>query len=55
MVEFAKESDAMYLEQIVDWREGSEPDDAPDSLSSLAREGGYSSVSTFGGWGMWKM
>jgi len=55
MVEFAKESDSMYLEQIVDWREGSEPDDAPDSLSSLAREGGYSSVSTFGGWGVWKM
>jgi hypothetical protein len=30
-------SDAEYLEQVVDYEEGAEPDDAPDSLSSLLR------------------
>ena len=35
---FYKGTDDEYLSQIVDYREGSEPDDAPDSLSSIIRE-----------------
>ena len=32
------ETDPDYMEQIVDYQEGQEPDDAPDSASSLIRE-----------------
>ncbi len=35
---FAPETDTDYLEQIVDYQEGKEPDDAPDSISALLRE-----------------
>lgn len=31
-------TDPEYMEQILDWREGEEPDDCPDSASSLIRE-----------------
>ncbi len=34
---FDKEIEDEYLEQILDYREGQEPDDAPDSLASLLR------------------
>jgi len=32
------ETDDEYMGQIVDWQEGAEPDDAPDSAASLLRE-----------------
>lgn len=32
------ETDPNYMEQIVDYQEGGEPDDAPDSVASLIRE-----------------
>lgn len=32
------ETDPEYLEQVVDYREGQEPDDAPDSAASLVRQ-----------------
>ncbi len=32
------DTDPDYMEQIVDYQEGQEPDDAPDSASSLIRE-----------------
>ena len=35
---FYKTTDDEYLSQIIDYREGSEPDDAPDSLGSIIRE-----------------
>lgn len=35
---WAPETDEEYMAQIVDYREGSEPDDAPDSAASLFRE-----------------
>ena len=34
---FARDIDEEYMEQIIDYREGQEPDDAPDSLASLLR------------------
>jgi hypothetical protein len=36
---WAKETDDEYMSQILDYKEGSLPDDAPDSGSSLFREG----------------
>lgn len=41
-IEWAAETDPRYLEQIIDYREKMEPDDAPDSMGSLIREGGFS-------------
>jgi hypothetical protein len=37
-VEWAPETDTEYLTQVMDYRERSEPDDAPDSAASLFRE-----------------
>jgi hypothetical protein len=34
-IEWAPETEDGYLEQILDWKEGVEPDDAPDSAASL--------------------
>lgn len=41
-IEWAKETDDGFLEQCVDWREGTEPNDCPDSVSSLVREANFS-------------
>jgi hypothetical protein len=41
---WADETEDEYLAQIMDYRERSEPCDAPDSASSLAVQGGYSST-----------
>jgi hypothetical protein len=38
-LEWSPETDDEYMNQVTDYREGSEPDDAPDSASSLFREG----------------
>lgn len=46
-IEWAAETDAEYLEQCVDYREKMEPDDAPDSLSSLVRQGGFSATKSW--------
>jgi hypothetical protein len=46
-IEWAKETETAYLEQCVDFMENSEPDDAPDSASSLIRQGGYSTTRSF--------
>lgn len=35
---WSPDTDPEYLNQIIDYREGSEPDDAPDSCASLIRE-----------------
>jgi hypothetical protein len=35
---WAEETDDEYMNQVLDWREGQEPDDAPDSAASLLRE-----------------
>lgn len=35
---WSPDTDPEYLNQIIDYREGSEPDDAPDSCASLLRE-----------------
>jgi hypothetical protein len=37
-LEWAPETDAEYMNQILDYRRGSSPDDAPDSAASLFRE-----------------
>jgi hypothetical protein len=37
-IEWAPESDDEYMTQVTDYKEGSEPDDAPDSVGSLLRE-----------------
>ena len=37
-IEWSRETDAQYMSQILDYREGSAPDDAPDSAASLFRE-----------------
>ena len=37
-IEWAPESDDEYMAQVTDYKEGSEPDDAPDSAASLLRE-----------------
>lgn len=54
-IEFAKESGAEYIEQITDWREGVEPDDSIDGLSSIIREGGYSMTAFTNSWNVWSM
>lgn len=41
-VEWSEESDDEFMEQIIDWRPGMEPDDAPDSAASLVRQGNFS-------------
>jgi hypothetical protein len=38
-LEWAPETGDEYMNQVMDYREGSEPDDAPDSAASLFREG----------------
>jgi hypothetical protein len=37
-IEWAPETDDEYMAQVLDYREGSRPDDAPDSAASLFRE-----------------
>ena len=37
-LEWSPDTDDEYLEQVLDYREGQEPDDAPDSAASLLRE-----------------
>jgi hypothetical protein len=39
---FADDCDLEYLNQILDYAEGEEPDDAPDSLASAMRQAGFS-------------
>jgi hypothetical protein len=38
-LEWSPDTDEEYMNQVLDYREGSEPDDAPDSAASLFREG----------------
>lgn len=38
-LEWDPDTDGEYMNQLLDYREGSEPDDAPDSAASLFREG----------------
>jgi hypothetical protein len=47
--------DSEYLEQVVDYRTGQEPDDAPDSASSLLREAFYPTDNAKGGRSLWDM
>lgn len=44
IVRFDPKTDTAYLGQIVEYQEGAEPDDAPDSISSLLREHFYGKV-----------
>lgn len=37
LIDFDPETDTEYINQILDYTEGSEPDDAPDSLASIGR------------------
>ena len=37
-INISPDTDPEYLNQIIDYRKGSEPDDAPDSCASLLRE-----------------
>jgi len=37
LIDWDPDTDDEYLEQVLDYREGQEPDDAPDSAASLAR------------------
>ena len=37
-IRWSPDTDPEYLNQIIDYREGSEPDDSPDSCASLIRE-----------------
>jgi hypothetical protein len=37
-IEWDPDTDSEYINQVLDYREGSEPDDAPDSAASLWRE-----------------
>lgn len=41
---FDNDTDNEYINQIVDYQEGGEPDDAPDSLASLLREMGRGKI-----------
>lgn len=41
---WADETDREYINQIVDYQEGVEPDDAPDSIASLLREMGRGKI-----------
>ena len=43
-IEWAPETDDEYMAQVIDYREGSQPDDAPDSAASLFREAFSKSV-----------
>jgi hypothetical protein len=47
IIEWAAETDMNYLEMVTDYREDQEPDDAPDSLASIAREGGFSTTKDY--------
>jgi hypothetical protein len=40
-IKWANETDLNYLAQITDYEEGAEPDDAPDSLASLLKQGKF--------------
>lgn len=44
-IRWANETDLNHLNQIVDYEEGAEPDDAPDSLASLIKYGKFVSIS----------
>lgn len=46
-IKFAKGCDPDYVNQILDYQEGEEPDDAPDSLASLLRCEGIGEVYNF--------
>lgn len=54
-IEWAAETDPDYLEQIIDWMPDTEPDDAPDSIASLVREGNYSTTKMLNDWNVWNM
>lgn len=41
---WSNDTDDEYMEQIVDYREGEEPDDAPDSAASLIKKAGFVSL-----------
>jgi len=53
LIEWSKDTDPAYLEQVCDYRPKNEPDDAPDSLASLVREGCFSSVTDWAKSGIW--
>jgi len=46
-IKFANGCDPNYINQILDYQEGEEPDDAPDSLASLLRAEGIGDVYNF--------
>jgi hypothetical protein len=52
-IEWAQETDPMYLEMCTDYREKQEPDDCPDSCASLLREGGFSKTKDYLNSGIW--
>ncbi|MCL2093016.1 MAG: hypothetical protein FWH12_02370 [Treponema sp.] len=43
-IEWAPETDDEYMAQIIDYQEGSTPDDAPDSAASLFREAFFKNI-----------
>jgi hypothetical protein len=45
-----KDTEPEYMNQILDYMEGNEPDDAPDSAASLIREAYGSKGSSMNGW-----
>lgn len=47
LIEWAAETDPIYLEMCKDYREKQEPDDCPDSAASLLREGNFSTTKDF--------
>ena len=53
-IEWDVKTDPEYLVQITDYEKGGEPDDAPDSASSLIYRGGFSSVNLGGGDDLYK-
>lgn len=52
-IEWAKETDPLYMEMICDYREKQEPDDAPDSAASLIAHGKYSITKNFSYMNIW--
>jgi hypothetical protein len=54
-IEWAEETEADYMEQVIDWMPNTEPNDAPDSCASLVREGNYSTTKMLHDWGVWSM
>jgi len=53
IIEWANDTDPEYMEQVCDWRVKQEPDDAPDSMASLIREAGFSTVSDWSKSAIW--